>query len=64
MLAFGLGTLPNLLAAGWIIARSGSWLHLRAMRFATAVLLAGIGVVGIGRALFGSIATMHGAFCF
>jgi sulfite exporter TauE/SafE len=60
----GLGTLPNLLAAGWIVARAGSWLDLRAMRFATAVLLAGFGVVGIGRALVGSIATMQGAFCF
>jgi uncharacterized protein len=64
MLAFGFGTLPNLLAAGWILARAGKWLDLTALRFATAVLLAGFGVVGIARALFGSVSTLQGAFCF
>jgi sulfite exporter TauE/SafE len=64
MLAFGLGTLPNLLAAGFVLARAGTWLNMRALRFATAVLLAGFGVVGIGRALFGSLTTLQGAFCF
>jgi uncharacterized protein len=64
MLAFGLATLPNLLAAGWIVARARAWLDLRTMRFMTALLLAGFGVVGIGRALYGSLSTMQGAFCF
>ena len=64
MLAFGLGTLPNLLAAGWIIARAGKWLTARALRFATAALLAGFGIVGIGRALFGPLSSLQGAFCF
>ena len=64
MLAFGIGTLPNLLAAGWIVARARSWFDSRAARFAAASLLAGFALVGIGRAVFGSVATMHGAFCF
>lgn len=64
MLTFGLGTLPNLLAAGWIVARARTWLDLRPLRVATALLLAGFGVVGIARALFGSLSSMQGAFCF
>jgi uncharacterized protein len=64
MLAFGLGTLPNLLAAGWIIARAGKWLNAGLLRFATAALLAGFGIVGIGRALFGPLSSLQGAFCF
>lgn len=64
MLAFGFGTLPNLLAAGFVLARAGTWLNSRALRFATAMLLAGFGFVGIGRALFGSLSTLQGAFCF
>ena len=64
MFAFGVGTLPNLLAAGWIVARARRWLDARALRFATAVLLGVFGVVGIGRAMFGPLSTLHGAFCF
>jgi len=51
-------------AAGWIIARAGKWLNARALRFATAALLAGFGIVGIGRALFGPLSSLQGAFCF
>jgi hypothetical protein len=64
MLAFGIGTLPNLLTAGWIVARARSWFNSRGARFAAASLLAGFALVGIGRAVFGSVAMMHGAFCF
>jgi sulfite exporter TauE/SafE len=64
MLAFGLGTLPNLLAAGWIVARVRAGSNVRGLRFATAALLGGFAVAGIGRALFGSVATLQGAFCF
>jgi uncharacterized protein len=64
MLAFGLATLPNLLVAGWIVAHARTRLDVRTMRFVTALLLSGFGVVGIGRALFGSLSTMQGAFCF
>jgi hypothetical protein len=63
MLAFGLGTLPNLLAAAWVVARAQSWLGSRAVRFGAAALLAGFAAVGIWRALFGSITLAQGPFC-
>ena len=64
MLAFGLGTLPNLLAAGWIAARARARLDSPFVRDAAAVLLVGFAGVGIWRALSGPLASMHGAFCF
>ena len=71
MLAFGLGTLPNLLAAGWIVARVRAGSNVRGLRFATvleavgvAALVGGFALAGIGRAVFGSVATLQGAFCF
>ena len=54
MLAFGLGTLPNLLAAGWVMARARRWLDARMVRYPAAALLAGFALVGIWRALFGT----------
>ena len=51
MLAFGLGTLPNLLAAGWIAARARTRLNSPFVRDAAAVLLIGFACVGIWRAL-------------
>jgi sulfite exporter TauE/SafE len=64
MLAFGLGTLPNLLAAGWIVARLRSWLDSQVVRCAAAVLLAGFAAVGIWRAVNGPMALAQGPFCF
>jgi uncharacterized protein len=64
MLAFSLGTLPNLLAAGWIVGRFRARFDSLIVRRAAAVLLAGFAVVGIGRALFGQLSSMQGAFCF
>lgn len=63
MLAFGLGTLPNLLAAGWIIARARKWLDARVVRYAAAMLLAGFAAVGIWRALYGTASLALGPFC-
>jgi len=63
MLAFGLGTLPNLLAAGWVMARARRWLDARMVRYPAAALLAGFAVVGIWRALFGTASLAHGPFC-
>jgi len=63
MLAFGLGTLPNLMAAGWVVARARTWLDGRAARYGTALLLAGFAGVGIWRALFGPMALGQGPFC-
>ncbi len=64
MLAFGVGTLPNLLALGWLVARSRAWLDAGIVRYGAAALLAGFAVLGIWRALSGSLPSGHGAFCF
>jgi len=63
MLAFGLGTLPNLVAAGWMVARARTWLDGWPARYGTALLLAGFAAVGIWRALFGTLSLAQGAFC-
>ncbi len=63
MLAFGLGTLPNLLAAGWLVGRAPSWLGGRRARLAAAGLIAAFALAGIWRALFVPSALSHGPFC-
>jgi len=63
MLAFGLGTLPNLLAAGWLLGRARRWLDRGAIRYGAAVLLAGFAAVGIWRALWGPLSLAQGPFC-
>lgn len=63
MLAFGIGTLPNLLAAGFVAARARAWLTSRAVRYAAAMLLIGFAIAGFMRALFGPLAHGQGAFC-
>jgi uncharacterized protein len=63
MLAFGIGTLPNLLAAGWVVSRARAWLDTRIVRYAAASLLAGFAAVGIWRALFGAASLAQGPFC-
>jgi len=63
MLAFGIGTLPNLLAAGWILSRAGRWLDAPAVRIAAAVLIAGFAAVGLWRALFATGSLGQSPFC-
>lgn len=63
MLAFGIGTLPSLLIAGWAVSRAGRWLESRAVRFAAAALLAGFAAVGLWRALVASAALAQGPYC-
>ncbi len=63
MVAFGIGTLPSLLAAGWLFGRARRWLDARLLRYAAALLLAGFASVGIARALVGPMATGQGPFC-
>jgi sulfite exporter TauE/SafE len=63
MLAFGVGTLPNLVAAGWVVARARHWLDARVARYAAALLLAGFGALGIWRAVFGPMSMGQGPFC-
>jgi sulfite exporter TauE/SafE len=50
MLAFGLGTLPMLLALGLVGAGVRAWLRVRAVRVAGAALVLGFGVAGLARA--------------
>jgi len=62
MVAFGLGTLPNLLAAGWIASRAQGILGARFARISAAVLVGGFAVVGLWRAMLpGALAS--GVFC-
>ena len=49
MLAFGAGTLPNLLALGWSANAARRWLGRRALRVAAGVLVIGFGVAGLAR---------------
>jgi sulfite exporter TauE/SafE len=49
MLAFGLGTLPNLLLAGLAFKRLRDFTSNRRLRLAAGVLVAGFGVVGLAR---------------
>ncbi len=63
MLAFGLGTLPNLVAAGWLVARSRTWLEGPIARYGAALLLIAFALVGIWRALFGPMSMGQGPFC-
>ena len=50
MLAFGLGTLPNLLLAGMALKRLREFTANRRLRLAAGVLVAAFGVVGLARA--------------
>lgn len=63
MLAFGLGTLPNLLAAGWLVGRAKAALSSRRVRVATALVVAGFGLAGLARALFAADTLGASPFC-
>lgn len=49
MLAFGLGTLPNLLLVGVALQRLGKWLSHRAVRYAAAAVIAGFALWGLNK---------------
>ncbi|MDO9064133.1 MAG: sulfite exporter TauE/SafE family protein, partial [Sulfuricella sp.] len=49
MLAFGLGTLPNLLAMGYFARQLKSFMQHRGVRLAAGLLVAGFGVLGLYR---------------
>jgi sulfite exporter TauE/SafE len=63
MLAFGAGTLPNLLTAGWMLGRAPQILTANAFRYGAAVLVAAFALFGIYRALFVPEALGQGPFC-
>lgn len=49
MLAFGLGTLPNLLAMGYFARQLKGFMQRRGVRLAAGLIVAGFGVVGLYR---------------
>ena len=49
MLAFGLGTLPNLLAAGWILRRIGDRVRSPSARLVAGLAIAAFGIIGLAR---------------
>ncbi|MDH4180716.1 MAG: sulfite exporter TauE/SafE family protein [Betaproteobacteria bacterium] len=63
MLAFGVGTLPNLLAAGYVAGRSSGWLQAPGWRLAAAAVIAAFALAGLYRALLVPEALAHGPFC-
>jgi uncharacterized protein len=63
MLAFGMGTLPNLLAAGWTLARSRRWFTDVRYRYVAATIIAGFALLGLYRAWFVPGALGQGPFC-
>lgn len=63
MLAFGVGTLPNLLAAGWALSRAKRWLEAKAVRWAAGAIVAAFALAGLWRALFVPASLGGGPFC-
>jgi sulfite exporter TauE/SafE len=51
MLAFGLGTLPNLLLAGYVFLRFRGFAQARPIRLVSGLLVLGFGVLGLWRAV-------------
>jgi len=50
MLAFGLGTLPNILAAGLAVGHLRSWARDRRVRVAAGGIVLAMGIIGLARA--------------
>ena len=64
MAAFGLGTLPWLLAAGALAARLRAWLSARAFRAVAGGLVLGFGAWGLARAAAISETVRAAILCF
>ena len=63
MLAFGVGTLPNLLAAGWLMRRVQRWLDRAALRYGAAAIVGAFALLGLYRAWFAPETLGDGPFC-
>ena len=63
MLAFGLGTLPNLLLISGFSARLAGWGHLLWVRYLVAILMFSTGLFGLYRALTLPDVLLKGGFC-
>jgi len=64
MAAFGLGTLPNLLAAGLFYRRLQPWLRGRVGRWLAGGLVLGFGVAGLAHAATSGANLGRGLLCF
>ena len=63
MLAFGLGTLPNLLAIALLFERMSAWRKMRPVRVLGGALIAVFGVLGIVKATMPSAFAADGLLC-
>ena len=63
MLAFGVGTLPNLLAGGVLLAGARRSIPTATLRYAGALVMAAFGLLGLWRALAGDSGWPASAFC-
>ncbi len=63
MLAFGVGTLPNLLGAGWLLGRTQRWLDHAALRYGAALIVGAFALLGLYRAWFAPETLGDGPFC-
>lgn len=63
MAAFGLGTLPMLLALGMAGDRLRRWLQQRAVRVAGGVVVLGFGILGLARAAGGAPSGLFDLLC-
>lgn len=63
MLAFGLGTLPNLMAANVLLGRARRAFDGKALRYVVAAVLIAFGLIGIWRVLYDPGALARGPFC-
>jgi hypothetical protein len=63
MLPFGLGTLPNLAGAAYVLARFRAWFGSPTGRTVAGFIVGGFAIYGIYRALFMTSALGQGAFC-
>lgn len=63
MAAFGLGTLPVMVATGWSAGRLRGWTRKPRVRMAAGIAVVAMGVFGIAR--LGTLAQLQafGAFC-
>ena len=63
MLAFGAGTLPNLLALAMAFERLQHWSANRVLRFTVSAVIAGLGVLGVIKATQPAVFAADGLVC-
>ena len=63
MLAFGLGTVPNLVAGGMLLDQIVRRVSAKSLRHASAAVLVGFALIGMWRTLYHPNALAQGPFC-